>query len=464
MLIAAWVFSCLVIVFIGIWSGRKVKTNAAWTGGDHSLSATDITFILVAWQIGGIAIVGDAQTGYTTGMSIGWHYLFSSLYLLVVGLMAKLIRNRIQVEAMSTFLGNRYGNLNRRWYTYVWIAYAFVGYLPFQLKTMASIVQIAIPGRDRIPAMAIGLILPLIYTYFSGIRGSASVGRLVSLGMYALLIGFILATLPKFGGYEGMITASSNPLAGSFTQMSVSRLWSWCIGAILGTTVTQAVLQPILAAKTPEAAKRGGIFSYLFVIPITFLTGMIGVMASASGTDLGDGSTAFAWTIKNYSNPIIAGVIFAFATMIIAATMQTILLGTATIVGDLYKTDFNKNATDAQKLRVSRISAVAIAALGLIFTAILPDSQIIVLSNAMAQTATTPISFSVFASLLWKKTTKQGSLWSMVLGLVTGLVWMFAGFDAKIPVLYPVFIVTYAVGILVSLATYKPQVIAGGVE
>lgn len=458
MLVATWIITCLLIVLAGIYAGRNIKTKAQWTGGDHSLNEMDIAFILVAWQIGGMAIVGAAQSGYTTGMSISLQYVFHASYFLFIAIFAKVLRERIKVESMATFLGDRFGTLNRRWYIVIWSAYAFICYVPQQLKTMVSIVNIAFPGINYILAMAIGLALPLAYTFFSGIRGSASVGRIVSIGMYAFIIGFILATLPKFGGYSGLIAQSSVATAGNFDQIPLSRLLSWAIGTIIGTSVSQSVLQPIMAAKSPQAARRGSLAAYFLVIPITGLTGMIGVMASASNVDLGDGSTAFAWAIRNYSHPAVAGIIFALATMIISATMQTILLATGTILSDLYTTDIRKEASEDEALRFTRIATLVGAVVSMIMTVVLPNDSLTYLGSALTQSATTPISFSVFGSLFWKRTSKWGSFWSMVCGFATGILWLIFGLDSKVgPVLYPVFIVTYTVGIVVSLLTTNPD-------
>lgn len=56
---------------------------------------------------------------------------------------------------------------------------------------------------------------------------------------------------------------------------------------------------------------------------------------------------------------------------------------------------------------------------------------------------------------MWKKATKQGAFWSMLCGMIVGISWMLLGLTDKLEAVYPVVLVTYSVGIIVSLMTYK---------
>ena len=60
--------------------------------------------------------------------------------------------------------------------------------------------------------------------------------------------------------------------------------------------------------------------------------------------------------------------------------------------------------------------------------------------------------------ITWKKTTKQGAFWSMLTGMITGVAWMLLGLTDIVEAVYPVVVVTYGVGIIVSLMTYKEKI------
>ena len=179
------------------------------------------------------------------------------------------------------------------------------------------------------------------------------------------------------------------------------------------------------------------------------------MLSKASGADLGDGSTAFAYAIKTFSSPIFAGVIFAFATMIIAATMATMMLATGTIITNVYKTEINPKVDDVKVLKLSKTITFIFAYMTLIPAFLIPSKSLTNLFLTLQHVAAAPVSFSILAGLMWKKTTKQAAFWSMLTGMVTGITWMLLKLTDMVEAVYPVFLITYGVGIAVSLMTYR---------
>ncbi len=363
MLIATWIITFVIIVAIGVYSGTKIKSANQWSGGDKTMGAVTLGCVFAAWQIGGMAVVGAAQNGYNLGVAGAWYSIAGSFYFIALAIFAKTIRNNMPGDSVPVYLQKRFDTRTYRLYSYAWIVYGFL-YIPTQLKTVASIIQIAIPNLNVTLAMLIGLTIAVIYTSFSGMRGMSSVGRVVCIGIYALLIFFVLTTLPKFGGFSAMMSELPAEYS-SMGNMPTQRIIAWILGGCLSTAVMQSVLQPLLAAKSPQAARTGSILGYVFAAPICLLTATCGIFAKVSGADLGDGSTAFAYSVKTLSNPVFAGVVFAFATMIIAATMATMMLATGTIITNIYKTEINPNADDTKVLKLSKLITFVFAYLTL---------------------------------------------------------------------------------------------------
>ena len=325
------------------------------------------------------------------------------------------------------------------------------------MKTVSSIIAIVLPSVNITVAMIIGLTLAVLYTSFSGMKGAETVGRIVCIGIYILLIIFVFLNLKKFDGYGGLLSQLPKEYS-SMTNMPIQRIIAWIFGGCISTAVMQSVLQPLLAAKDPESAQKGSIIGYLIAAPICFFTALCGMMAKASGANLGDGSTAFAYTIDFFSSPIFAGIIFAFTTLIISATMATMMLATGTIITNIYKTDINPNATDEKILKTSKIVTFIFAYLTLIPASIIPSESLTNLFLTLQHVAAAPVSFSIIVGLTWNKATKQGAFWSMLLGIIVGISWMVLGLTDKLEAIYPVFLTTYIVGFVVSKMTYKGEV------
>jgi Na+/proline symporter len=455
MLIASWVLTFSLIIGIGIYAGRKIKNSDQWSGGDHSMGAITLGCVFAAWQIGGMAIVGAAQNGYNLGVSGAWYSIAGSFYFIAIAFMAKTIREKMPGDSVPNYLQHRFGMAPSRLYSYAWIIYGFL-YIPMQLKTVSSIIQIAVPGLNVNLAMILGLTIAVLYTSFSGMKGASAVGKVVCIGIYVLLIGFVVVTLPKLGGFNIVMSKLPEEYS-SMGNMPTQRIVAWIVGGCLSTAVMQSVLQPLLSAKDPKSARNGAFLGYIFAAPICIFTALCGIFAKVSGADLGDGSTAFAWTIKQFSSPIFAGIIFAFATMIIAATMATMMLATGTIITNVYKTDINPKADDKKVLKISKITTFVFAYLTLIPSILVPSTSITNIFLTLQHVAAAPVSFSILIGLNWKRCTKQGSFWSMLTGMIVGIIWMCLGLTDKLEAVYPVVLVSYSVGIIVSILTDKSK-------
>lgn len=455
MLVAIWIITFCLIIGIGVYAGTKIKSANQWSGGDKTMGALTLGCVFAAWQIGGMAVVGAAQNGYNLGISGSWYSIAGSFYFIALAVFAKIIRERMPGESVPIYLQTRYDIRTTRLYSYAWIVYGFL-YIPIQLKTVSSIIQIVLPGLNIMAAMFIGVTIAVIYTSFSGMKGASAVGRVVCIGIYVLLICFVFTTLPRFGGFGGLLKSLPENYD-SMGNMPTQRIIAWIVGGCISTAVMQAVLQPLLSAKSPEAARAGSVLGYLIAAPICFFTATCGMLSKASGADLGDGSTAFAYAIKTFSSPIFAGVIFAFATMIIAATMATMMLATGTIITNVYKTEINPKVDDVKVLKLSKTITFIFAYMTLIPAFLIPSKSLTNLFLTLQHVAAAPVSFSILAGLMWKKTTKQAAFWSMLTGMVTGITWMLLKLTDIVEAVYPVFLITYGVGIVVSLMTYQDR-------
>lgn len=457
MLVATWIVTFVLIVGVGIYAGTKITKSNQWNGGDRSMSVFAVGAMLGAWQIGGMSVVGAAQNGYTLGIAGCWYSIAGGVYFLLMAALAGPLRRSMTSSSLPDFLESRYGTGVARIQSYIWIVFGMI-YIPIQLKTISSIIQIVLPGLNSGLAMFIGVTIAAIYTGFAGMKGSSAIGRVVCIGTYVLLIWFVVTNLGNFGGYSGLV-ASLPEGYGKLSAMSTQQIVAWAVGGALSSIVMQSALQPMLAAKDDKTARNGCILGYIIAGPICILTAMIGMMARAANSDLGDGATAFAWAIKDMSSPLMAGVIFAVCTMIIAATMATMMMATGTILTNVYAKQINPKADDKTVLKVSRVGTIVVAYLSLVVGFVIPSAQITNMFLTLTYCVTAPFSFSVIVGLFWKRVNSKASLISVAAGILTAVVWVVAGLNDALNVVYPTIIVSYVVGIIVTLATAPAQVV-----
>ena len=280
-------------------------------------------------------------------------------------------------------------------------------------------------------------------------KGSDIIGRIVCIATYVLLIGFVYQNLNDMGGYSGLLTQLPSGY-NNLTAMPVQQIVAWAVGGALTTIVSQAALQPMFAAQSDHDATWGCILGYVIAAPICILTAIIGMMAKANTNALGDGASAFAWSIAHLSQPVVAGIIFAVITMIVAATMATMMMATGTVISNVYSKQINPQASDATVLKVSRWGTIAVAYISLAVGFLIPSAQMVNMFLTLNYLVYAPFSFTVIAGLFWDKVTAKASLLSIFSGIIIALIWIFAGLNGKINVVYPTIAISYLVGYLAT--------------
>jgi len=220
------------------------------------MDAFSVGAMLGAWQIGGMSIVGAAQNGYTMGIAGSWYSIAGGVYFLLMAVIAGTMRRSMTSSSLPDFLQSRYGSKTlARIQSYIWIVFGVI-YIPIQLKTIASIIQIVLPGLNAGMAMFIGVTIAAVYTGFAGMRGAASIGRVVCIATYVLLLVFLFMNLGSFGGYSGLVAQLPEGY-GSMGAMPTQQIIAWALGGALSSVVMQSALQPMLAAKSDAAARNG---------------------------------------------------------------------------------------------------------------------------------------------------------------------------------------------------------------
>ena len=455
MLTASWLITFVIIIGIGFYAGKAIQSSAQWSGGDKQLSSWGVGAVLAAWQIGGMSIIGAAQNGYTIGIAGAWYSISGALYFIVVALLADVLRKNMPGDSVPTYLANRFSPKSSKLYSYIWVCMAFM-YIPIQLLTISTIIKLVLPGMPSATAMVIGLSIAALYTGFAGMKGASAIGKIVCIGIYVLLVGFVMYMLPKLGGISG-IKAAVPPQFSSMGNMPAQKYIGWAIGGLLSSAVMQSVLQPVMAAKDAKSARNGCIIGYIFSAPICIVTATIGLIGKAKGMSLGNGAGAFAAVINANCSPTVTGIIFAVATIIIAATMATMMMATGTILTNIYKTQINPDAEDKKLLAISKYGTIIFSFLTLIPAFLLPTASITTMFLTLIYVATAPVSFSIFAGFFWKKANAAASFWSMLVGVIVGVLWVAFGMVSKLESVYPIIISSYSVGILVTLLTTKKE-------
>ena len=179
-------------------------------------------------------------------------------------------------------------------------------------------------------------------------------------------------------------------------------------------------------------------------------------LASASAAE-----NVFITSAQLLLPPILAGLVMAG---ILAATISSsdsyLLIAASAFSKNIFEGILKKDAEDRQVMRVSRIVLLVIALIGMVIA--WDENSVIftIVSFAWAGFGATfgPI---ILFSLFWKRTTRAGAIAGMVTGGAAVFIWKLAlkpmGGIFGIYELFPAFVLSCAVIIIVSLCTKAPS-------
>ena len=104
----------------------------------------------------------------------------------------------------------------------------------------------------------------------------------------------------------------------------------------------------------------------------------------------------------------------------------------------------------------TRLATIIFAYLSLIAAFAIPSAALTDMFLALVYSCTVPASYSLIGGLLWKRVNSAAAFSSMICGLLTGLIWQVFSLGAYLEAVYAIAIVTFAVGILVTLCAPRP--------
>ena len=251
--------------------------------------------------------------------------------------------------------------------------------------------------------------------------------------------------------------------AGEYTLLSVASAFAWGLGYF---GMPQVLLRFIAIRKADELKASRRIATVWCVISLgaAVLIGLIGRSLFPTEATLLTKSGAegiFVFMSQAFFHPIFAGLVMAG---ILAATISSsdsyLLIAASAFSKNLYQGVFKKNATDKQVMRVSRITLLVVALIGVVIA--LDENSVIfgIVSFAWAGFGATFGPLMLF-SLFWKRVNRAGAIAGMLAGGISVFVWKLVlnplGGVFAIYELLPAFIISCIAIVVISLLTKEPS-------
>ena len=423
-------------VVIGVLSGRKTKSAAAFTG--VALSTFAIVCASTGEWLGGTATTGVSEYGFLYGLSGWWYTIANGIGVLFLGLLfAKLFRS-LETGTVPGIIEKFFG-VHARTVSCIILTIVMLAVGLSQMIAAGKLGESLLGIPFWISAIAFAVIF-IVYTLAGGMNAVASTNVMHLIVMYAGVIVAVIIAITRAGGM-GEFTSSISSLqaenGGSFWNMFTiggSKVSSWIIASLLGACTAQAGLQPVLSSRNAKQARKACIITAFVAAPFGFFTATLG-MAARVMYEKGDllpgmalseaGKSALPELMMRGMNPVAGGLVLAAILAAVLSTVSPIILASGTMVTrDIYQRILHPDATDEQVLKMGRITTAisgVICCVGAIF--LWKASTVLELVYA-AYSLRGALFVVVLLGIYWRKASQKGAIWSMICTAVAAVAWV----------------------------------------
>jgi cation/acetate symporter len=205
---------------------------------------------------------------------------------------------------------------------------------------------------------------------------------------------------------------------------------SLMLALFCGTASLPHILIRYYTVKDEAAARKSTIVGIACIGFFYVLTLYMGLGAMTSGAiDPMDSNMAAPLLAKSLDKTLFA-VISAIAFTTVLGTVSGLILASAGAVAhDLFETLSHEELTDHQRVRIAKIASVLVGAiaiaLGIVFKG-MNVSYLVGWAFSIAASANLP---ALVMLLFWKRTTKQGIIAAILMGMVSSLAWVLLSAD-----------------------------------
>jgi SSS family solute:Na+ symporter len=410
-----------VILCVGLWSGRGMKSLRDFSVSHRSYGSLVIFATLSASFIGGGFSIGNAEKVFLFGIAnIVALWGFSLKEILVARFIAPRMDNFAGLISVGDIIERGYGRPARiiSGFFSVFLCSAIVG---AQVGAMGYIFNVFL-GIKPIWGILIGCGIVILYSTVGGMRAVVLTDVIqfcvLAIGLPATLVFGVM----KLGGLSALKAAVP---AAHFSipaeAMTIGAFVSLFLTFLLGETLVPPYVQRLLIGKDAGHTARGTMLSGIFSVPFFAVTGGIGLVALALDTEL-DPNLAMPYVIRTVLPVGIRGVVIAGAISIVMSSADSFLNSAATCcINDLVTPIRRTPLPERQELLLAKLINCLVGILAIIFAVKIKSilDILIYAYNFWAPVIVVPLA----AVLLGLRVTRAGFMAGTLAGAASALIW-----------------------------------------
>ena len=443
MLLLSIIAYLVLTVLVGFWASRKVRTSNDFMLAGRSLPLMLGSSALFATWFGSETVFGASSEFLEGGL---YHVIEdpfgASLCLVIFGWFFAAKLYRMNLLTLGDFFKVRYGRTTELMATF-FLAPPYIGYIAAQLVAMGLILSV-VAHISLAEGILISASVVTLYTIIGGMWAititdfiqtviiiSGLLVLAISLGLKAGGVGHVLSAVPAS-------TFKFLPDANLHEIVSYVAAWS-VLG--LGSIPSQDVFQRSMSSKSPRVAVQSCYIAAFLYLTIAMLPLFISLCIKFLYPEQINGDSQLAlpnMVLQHMSLPIQILFFGSLLSAIMSTTSAAILAPAAIVSENFIKPIVRNRFSDKQFLFITRacvllfsISATIMAMMRSNIYELVGESSILSLVSLFA-----PLAFGLY----WKRSSGTGALLSMVLGILTWII--FELFETGWPSLVPATLVS----------------------
>jgi solute:Na+ symporter, SSS family len=435
MLLTLVIVYLLVTIGIGLYAARRVKTTSDFAiAGRHLPLVMIVTTTFATW-FGSETVLGIPAKFVNNGLNGVVEDPFGAgTCLILVGLFFAGKLYKMTLLTISDYYRERFGRSVEILCSLI-IMLSYLGWVSAQVTALGLVFNLLSANAISIPVgMAIGVVSILAYTLFGGMW---SVAVTDFIQMIILVVG--LAILAVFagnmaGGADKVIAlAVSRDMFKFLPEPSFKDIVFFFAAAItmmLGSIPQQDVFQRVMSANKESAARHGpvigGVCYILFAfVPMFLVASALIIMPEQTAALLKDDPQKVLPTLVLEKMPFVMQVLFfgALLSAIKSTASATLLAPSVTFTENIWR-QFRPRTSDRQELMTMRITVLVFSLCVLAYAIYTQGTPIYEMVSGAYQVTLVGAFVPLVFGLYWKRASTQGALFSIVLGLVTWLLFL----------------------------------------
>lgn len=479
----------ILMLGVGVYFFNKSESQSDYFLGGRNLNAWVTSMSAQSSDMSGWLLMGLPGTAFLLTQNNGMSEALWTALGLGIGtyfnwlILAKRLRKYSEHSndsiTIPTYLENRFRDKTHliKIISALFIVVFFLIYTAAQFSAGAKLFN-AVFGLEYIPALIIGAIVIILYTFLGGFLAVSWTDLFQGILMFFAIIIIPIMTVVKLGGVTetfSLAAALANLSKGfglkewtginSMGFLGIISTAAWGLG-YFGQPHILSRFMGIRHSDEIKPARRIAMVWVFFSLTAAVLLGVIGkayisTIVTPEILVSMDGEKVFIYMVQNLlTGPgfsIIAGVLL---TAILAAIMSTadsqLLVTSSAISEDICKNIF-KDIKDKNLIWISRISVLVVAVIA-VFIARNPESSVFDLVAYAWAGFGAAFGPAILMSLYWKRMNWQGTLAGILSGGITVIVWRtFIKTYIDLYEILPAFAVSVIMIIVVSLLTPEPD-------